>query len=994
MIRWSSLPLFALALLCASHQTAAQTTAPAQPTTAQPPLKSSLSSPQGARKAIDHFRLPQGLRIELVAQEPQVIDPVAMRFDAAGRIWVAEMRDYPHGPGEGQAPSSTIKILEDKDGDGFFESASVFADKLLFANGIQPWKSGVIATIGGRVVYMPDDNGDGKADRIETWFQGFVEQNSQLRANHPTLAIDNQVYVANGLRGGSVVGVRPGVKQAKPVSISGMDFRFDPIGSDYEAISGVGQFGLTFDETGRRFVCSNRNPLKHIVLANRYLRRNPTALAGQVAFDVAKAGAESQLFPISRAWTTSTLHANQFTAACGVTIYSGNRLPRPYRRNALTCDPTGNLVHREVMQPLGATFTSRPGRTGVEFMASADEWFRPVNMENGPDGSLYVVDMYRAVIEHPQFVPDELKNRPDQRHGDDLGRIYRVVPSDAYRPSSRLLAASNERKLVESLGDENGWHRETAARLILERPTPSLPALLKAKFKQGPPLAQARCLWLLRSMDQLTDSLIADGLRSPDSSVKIQALRLSEGSDSSELREAVRKLSRDDDVQVCFQAPLSLTPATSADVHALTEIAWRGAEDRWTRQATNIAAGKQIGEIAEAILARCLKVGPSRSQAKSLLAAELVGLAARQAPASENLLEGLESLVVANDSATMAILLGHIEGVARARSSYQALRKKHSGFDKAVSRTIAAANKVALGSDQTEARRILSIRFLGAVASNDPASAKTLAELARIRELPRTIRLAAIAALSRIADDPTAAELLGRFPSESPEMRRAILDLALARTSRISLLLDQVGGGAIKLGEIDRVRTGRLLKNKTPELKTRIAKLFAAAIPEDRKKVLKDYQAALSLAADPQRGEIVFRKNCATCHRVGKWGVDVAPDIADSRSRQPTQLLTDILQPNRAIDSNYVSYSVITTDGRSLTGVLAVETSDSITLKLPEGKTTALARSEIDEMRSNGISLMPEGLEKDIDKQQMADLISYVKNWRYLDGLTPYTKPK
>ena len=1000
MIRWCWLSLFSIALITTAARVDGETAQAKSPPGKQASAASAeFSSPLGAKEAIKHIHLPDGLRIELVAQEPQVIDPVAMRFDASGRLWVAEMRDYPHGPAEGEAPSSTIKILYDKDGDGIFETAKVFADKLFFDNGIQPWRTAVIATIGGRVAYLPDDDHDGKADRIEPWFQGFAELNSQLRANHPTLSIDNQIYVANGLRGGAVIDVRPGAKQAKPLSISGMDFRFDPLGSDYQAISGIGQFGLTFDEAGRRFVCSNRNPLKHIVLPNRYLRRNPTALAKQVAYDVAKSGADSKLFPISRAWTTSTLHANQFTAACGVTIYSGNRLPSVYHRNALTCDPTGNLVHREIMRPLGATFTSKPARDGVEFLASPDEWFRPVNMENGPDGSLYVVDMYRAVIEHPQFVPEELKNRPDQRNGDNLGRIYRVVPDTTSSPSPRLLAGAADKVLVDALGADNGWHRETAARLILERRSASLSSLLAAKLKQGPPLAQARSLWLLESMSGLTDAMILGALKNPNSTVKVQALRLSESrllqdAGNEKLRKAVRELSRDKDAQVRCQAALSLTPASDADGPALTEIAWRGAADSWTRQATTIAAGKQVADIAEQILTRCLKAGAERDESTSLLAAELVQLAARQSPESESMLRQLESLVNSNDPAAIAILLGHIDGVIRARSSYPALRKKHPSFDRAVSKTIERSAAIARGEDQTDAKRVQSIRFLGAMAPNDASSMKTLAELAYDRGTPRVIRLASIGALSRSATDAITADLLSRFPSESPDMRRAILDLSLARGSRIALLLDQVQSGNIKLGEIDRVRTNRLLKISTPSLKPRIAKLFAGAIPEDRKKVLQDYQPVFKLKADPRRGELVFRKNCATCHRVGNWGVDVAPDIADSRTRQPAQLLTDILQPNRAIDSNYVSYSVITDDGRSLTGVLAVETSDSITLKLAEGKTEILARDEIDEMRSNGVSLMPEGLEKNIDQQQMADLISYIKNWRYMDGLTPYTKPK
>jgi len=301
--------------------------------------------------------------------------------------------------------------------------------------------------LSGRVAWMRDTDGDGRADIDETWFSGFAEQNPQLRANHPTFALDNHIYIANGLRGGDVIARQEGWnKNAKPVSISGRDFRFDPMSGQYEAVSGNGQFGMAFDDFGNRFVCSNRNPCLHVVLEDRYLGRNPDLAVSAVAHDVSPAAEASRIFPISRAWTTSTLHAGQFTAACGVTLSRGDLLSAAYRGNSFTCDPTGNLVHRDILERNGATFRSRPARDGVEFLASPDEWFRPVNLANGPDGGLYVVDMYRAVIEHPDFVPDELKHRPDERFGDDRGRIYRIVPADAARRANLRCPAKSWRR--------------------------------------------------------------------------------------------------------------------------------------------------------------------------------------------------------------------------------------------------------------------------------------------------------------------------------------------------------------------------------------------------------------------------------------------------------------------------------------------------------------------------------------------------------------------
>jgi putative membrane-bound dehydrogenase-like protein len=383
---------------------------------AKEPRAPELAKPLTPAAERDSFRLAKGLRIELVASEPQIESPVAMAFDENGRLWVVEMRDYPNGPAPGQPPEGRIKVLEDRDGDGFYEHGTVFAEKLLFANGLLPWKDGAIVTAAPHVVWLRDTDGDGKADAREVLYEGFAAQNPQLRVSHPVLGPDGWIYVANGLRGGQVI--RAGRKDAVPINLGGMDFRFDPVHDRAEAISGMGQFGNTFDDWGNRFVCDNRHHLRHIVLPTRYLKRNPNLAVPRVVNDTSELdegplSSGGQVYPLSRNWTTSNLHAGRFTAACGVFVYRGSLLPAEFQGSAFTCEPTGNLVHREVLVPQGASFRSHPVPAKAEFLATPDEWFRPVSLAHGPDGALYVVDMYRAVIEHPDFMPPELKKRPD-----------------------------------------------------------------------------------------------------------------------------------------------------------------------------------------------------------------------------------------------------------------------------------------------------------------------------------------------------------------------------------------------------------------------------------------------------------------------------------------------------------------------------------------------------------------------------------------------------
>ncbi len=961
-------------------------------------------SPVEPEAAMDLMRVAPGVRVELVACEPTVIDPVAIRFDERGRMWVVEMRDYPHGPNEGQPPLSQIRILEDRDGDGRYETAVTFADKLLFATGVLPFRLrdtdplGAFVTLAGKVVYMQDTDGDLQADKSEVWYQGFMEENPQLRANHPRLGMDGFIYIANGLRGGAVVDARR--PDDKPLSISGMDFRFDPRTRAFEAITGMGQFGLTFDDFGERFVCSNRNPMKHIVIEDRYLRRNPAGVAGAASHDVAAYDIHSRIFPISRAWTTSNLHAGQFTAACGVCFYRGDALGEAITGSGFTCDPTGNLVHREVVRPQGATFTSTPDREGVEFLASFDEWFRPVNLETGPDGALYVVDMYRAVIEHPQFMPDELKTRADLRYGDDRGRIYRVVSEGESRPPHPTnLADLENAALIQLLEHPNSWQRETAARLLAERDEASIVDALQDVVKTSKhPAARVQALWLVHRKEQgLSAELLQTALSDAHPRVREHAVRLAESRladaqqpGSAALRAQVLKLAEDENPRVRFQTALALgfVPGAEATT-ALVKIGVRGADDVWTRRAVSLS----LKDRATEALVQLLAGAPGTANAISPDWMALISETAAQAGAAGTPAERQTAIQA------LAALEGSeaLERVRRVgvQSLAEAMRRRGQPFDalvkqapaatqEAIQAIFATAAQTAAESASSAELRLEAIDLLALSGG----SQDVLHDLA-MREPNQAVRLRALAAFARTADLETWKPFLKNFRKEAPAVRGSILDGTLARADRVGALLDEIAAGRIAPGEIDQARMNRLLQNRDPQIAPRVKQILADAIPADRQQALAEYQVALKLPSDPLRGKAVFVKNCAACHRIGDVGVDVAPDISDSRVKQPEQILTDVLQPNRAIDANFISYSVVTADGQVLTGILASETGASITLKQQEGKVVTLSREEIEELQSNGVSLMPEGLEKTIPPQDMADLISFIKNWRYLDGSIP-----
>ncbi|MGH7202543.1 MAG: PVC-type heme-binding CxxCH protein, partial [Planctomycetaceae bacterium] len=873
-----------------------------------------------------------------------------------------------------------------------------------------------------------DTDGDGTADLRETWFTGFAQENPQLRANHPTFALDNHIYVANGLRGGDVIARRPGWSDgAKPVSISGMDFRFDPLTGAYEAVSGLGQFGLTFDDFGRRFVCSNRNPCRHVVLENRYLKRNPSLAVPEVAHDVSPDGEDSRVFPLVSAWTTSTLHAGQFTAACGVTIYRGDALPAEFRGNSFTCEPTGSLVHRDVLSPLGATFTSRPGRKGTEFLASRDDWFRPVNLANGPDGALYVVDMYRAVIEHPQFMPEELKTRRDLLDGSDRGRIYRITSNEARLfPQSRAsqdvngsplekpgfeekagLQNASTADLVALLDHPNAWHRETAARLLYERQDAAAREPLERLAREGQsPLGRIHALWALEGIEQLSAETVKTALRDESPRVREQAVRLSERwlKDDAELRELVLDQSNSDDARLRFQVALSSGEMESDEeiMEALTLIVLSGAADPWTRAAVMSAVPDDAAQLFCNLLIRMsrnlliqMHMQESWNRAGNVeLVREMADLVGSSS-IEQHLSLALSTLLVIptpryrdkSFRVQAAGLVGLERGMRRkGRSLSKLLDETKPDVREDANELFERAKRIA--SDRNAEPSVRQEALAVLPLAGESIAGPVLKELA-LSEPLTDVRCEAIRTWSRLSSEEIGPALLEMFPSSTPAVRRAILDALLADVERTRQLLAAMQDQRIGVMELEIAHVNRLQRHRDKAIRALAAKIIESAVSPDRAKIIDQYAPALESSADARHGRELFAKNCASCHKIGEVGVNVAPDIADTRTKTPAQLLTDILDPNRAVDNNYFAYTVVTTQGRTFTGLVVTETPTSVTLKEPDAKTHTILREEIELMKSNGVSLMPLGFEQKLSPREMADLVSFLKNWRYLDGQVP-----
>lgn len=968
---------------------------PAAPTGPRPQP----ASPLSPKESLQHLQVDPECRVELVAAEPDVSAPVSIAFDEKRRLWVVEMGDYPNGPAPGEAPKSRIRILTDDDGDGRFDKPQVFVDGLLFANSLMHWDGGVLVTTDGKLVYFKDTDDDGKADLREVWFEGFATENPQLRCNHPTLGPDNWIYVANGLRNGKVKAVRPAwprkapdsAKIGEPLDIAGRDFRFNPFTGECEAVSGYGQFGLTFDDEGNRYVCSNRNPCMKVLIEDRYLKLNPNLTVPSVYEDVSPAGADSKLYPISRAWTTSNLHAGQFSAACGLIIYRGTALPQVFYGQNFTCDPTGNLVHCDYRR---LPDVRRPQER--EFLASDETWFRPVNTAMGSDGALYIVDMYRAVIEHPEYMPIELKTRPDLKIGAERGRIWRITSQSAPPVKGGLPRFPSEPDAIARQVDSpNGWARDTAQRMIVESRMKSAERSLRGIVAQSrSPYGSAMALRVLDGLGVLTAADLAGVLDREVVQRAKDPAKPAESSSSAQRRtmtalEAIRLaeqfVAQDEALARKLFEVGRLDPSIAVRERLHQAFGWLG--DRFRDERVTLAirdAGLDNPAIDRMIAA---------TEAPNLTEIFL------QLPAPQTSSLLLEPTVRGAEKGDLAHILDRLLGenqqsaILRMDETLRPrgislgslavatpdLQKKWEAFN----RSIAAKISEGAESGRLDALTIQCLRF------TKPEDA-----IPRLRgildlETPPEIASAAIEVASAMPDPDAIDVLLTRLSQRTPALRSAIVTALMRTEPRIAKLLEMVEGNKISFIEIGSARLTSLQQVKTPEIQARVDKLIAANAPVDRSKVLAEYQAALTHENDPLRGRELFAKNCAQCHKIGDVGVDVAPDISDSRVKTQEQLLVDILDPNRAVDNNYFSYTLIESSGKVSTGIISSETSSSVTLKLPEGKTITIPRSEIEELKPNGTSLMPVGFEQQLTVAQLADVISFVKNWRYLDGQVP-----
>ncbi|WP_437200936.1 PVC-type heme-binding CxxCH protein [Planctomicrobium sp. SH664] len=955
-------------------------------------------------QSLSTFQLEKGFSLELVAAEPLVSDPVDACFDENGRMFVAEFHAYPYAKekdqilpaGTGRTETGIIRLLEDTDGDGVMDRSTVFADKLDWPLSVAAYNGGLFVIDPPEVFYLKDTDGDGKADVKETVFSHLGRRNVQGLANNMKWGLDNRIWVAGGSNGGDLH--RRG---EKVLSLGRSDWVFNPKTEEVARASGGIQFGHSLDDWGNRFLCSNNVHIMHVVFEEQYLNRNPfCTVAGPVRM-IASDGAAAPVFrrsPIEPWRIVRTQRRNKdpqyqhlpdtervpggfFTSAAGVTIYRGSAYPEEFRGNAFVGDVGSNLIHRKTLQPHNATFRADRADPNTEFVTSIDTWFRPVNYVNAPDGTLYVLDMYRETIEHPISIPEDIRAHLDLESGNDRGRIYRLVAPGMKRIKPPRLGEVGLDQLVSNLASENSWNRETAQRLLWERQNQAaVPLIIKLFETTRVPQGRLHALYTLQGLGGLTPKLIQAALNDPHPGVRQHAVRLAEPllAGNAALAHAVIERANDTDYRTRFQSVLALGSMPE-------NLALRGL----------VSAAPHIGSDPDMRAAYLLSVGDKGIPLLTLL---LKDADLQQQPHSPALLEGIVEMVSSRPEPMVAEQL--LELVTASAKSLQ-LRsqlvqaigrgsvRRGQSLVKVINElpadgetririqelfTHAAETAVNPGENNSARHAAINILALAPWSFAGPAFESLLSP-----QYPQEIQAAAVAALRPVTDPAVAPLLMASWRRLTPAARGATTEVMLAREDRTEKLLEALENGTIQRSEFDWNRIRTLTKHSEERIRRRAAHLLEGVESTDRAKVVRDYQIALELTGNPERGKLIYQQKCSICHKLGDTGHQVGPDMTSVQNKPPADLLASILNPNLEMQSSYTTYTVTTHDGQIYTGMIAAETDSSLTLRRAEAKEDTVLRSQIDELIANGQSLMPEGLERDINPRQMADLIAFIK---------------
>jgi putative membrane-bound dehydrogenase-like protein len=974
-----------------------------------------MQKPLDPAESMKHMHLPEGFQIELFAAEPDVVKPIAMAWDERGRLWVAETVDYPNERQPEGKGHDRILILEDTKGTGKADKVTVFADKLSIPTSLVFAEGGVIVAQAPDMLFLKSSKGDDKADIRKVLFTGWGTQDTHAGPSNLRRGPDNWIWGTVGYSG-----FRGKIGDRNYRFSQGV-YRFKPDGSQFEFLGSTNNntWGLGLGESGDVFgSTANNNHSWHLGLPNRAFEN----VRGWFGQGVDYIPDHKKIHPITSHVRQVDWHGG-FTAAAGHALYTARSFPPEYAgRAAFVCEPTGHLVHTNWLVPQGSAFVARDG---WNILASDDEWTAPIMAEVGPDGALWVIDWYNYIVQHNPTPAGFTTGKGaayetplrDKKHG----RIYRITYTGAKATATPKLDASEPKGLLDALGDDNLFWRQTAQRLLVDRgKTDVLPQLAeKVRDKKSGPAA-LHALWTMHALGafdaregEWLDAARA-GLSHPDAGARRAALAVLPRTADSIAAIVKAKCLEDDEPRVRLDALLALSemPASKEAAAAIAAMLQepRNYTDRWIPSAAVAAAARNDLAFLEAAAA-----AKPKAEAEKALAGAVKTVAnhlARQAPpdAPGRLLEALAS---AQPATAEALLAGLAAGWptqkdplpldARAEAALKTLSSKlpsggvlqlsvlvqRWGQQSKLGELTASVRKGLLARLADEKAptddRLAAARDLVSVAGDAEAGSALMEQLTP--KAAPALTLGLLEALGQCTSDEVGPALVKRWAELTPSARGAALPLLMRRAAWTRALLTALEDGTIDKADLSIEQAQFLTRYPDKALAERAAKVLAGGgrLPNpDRQKVVDSLIHLAKKSGDKVKGKAIFEKNCATCHRHGSVGNNVGPDLTGVAVRNRADILIDILDPNRSVEGNYRQYNVETKKGVVLMGLLSAETRTAIELLDVQAKKIVILREDIESITATKLSLMPEGFEK-IPEEDLVSLLDFLTAFdRYL----------
>jgi len=954
------------------------------------------NAPRSPVEAASAMTVPAGFRVEVVAAEPDIVNPVAMTFDERGRIWITESLEYPRRePGPGR---DRVKVLEDTNGDGKADRFTIFAEGLNIPSGIAIGHGGVWVANSPDILFLQDRDGDGKADSKEVVATGFGRSDTHELPNSLTWGPDGWLYGWNGVfNPGKVLS-----KNGKTYEFTCAIFRIHPRTRVFEVwCEGTSNpWGIAIDPEGSFFASACViDHLWHVVETGYYVRQ----------------GGPYPPFT----WPIGSIvdHAHQKAAYCGIHYFDSPAYPPEYRGRLTMGNIHGNCINVDVLERNGSTYRAKPA---ADFLRANDAWFMPVAQKTGPDGCLYVLDWY------DRYHCYQDANR-DLAGIDRLkGRLYRVRYKDTPRRVGFDIAASSDDELIELLSSPNVYDRDIAQRLLSERGSPAIRGKLEALVlnERVPSTARIHGLWALVGIGPLEPGFHAKLLGHTDPTCRAWGVRAAGniGKVETEIRDRVTSLARDPSPDVRLQVAIAARKIERVDpIPVLLEVLSAGKSDPLIPQIVwqnlhpllevhgdDFAAlitpkaledSPALVRLMPHVIERLLGRGKSTMRPIVTIMRTLIDHVSDQLfiePAREEI-QAIEPAREAIEMLAEQVQSGAISGerLNTLRAGLEAPLRHIMNWDEhpldwdavllAASwkdpDAVQGARAVCGNTRWPERLRLGLLNDL--IAARDGGVWEALATIFKNRETESVeFRGRIMAALGKL-DDPRVAEFaLGQYGNMEPDLQPKAIALLTERAAWSKALLAAIGDKRIPTSAVNANQLRRLQKSKDAEIANRVKTIWGTIRDQrnpGRERVADQIRKLVhTTPGDPVAGQAVFKKLCAQCHKIYGEGQDVGPEITANGRNDFEQLLSNVFDPSLVIGPGYQATTVATTLGRVLTGLLIEDGKDRVVLKLQGGTLETIPRSQIDELKTSAVSLMPEEIEKQLASQEIADLCAFL----------------